>query len=72
MLKKMIVPVIVTVLFCLYMGFFGFTALLTPSPILFKIIFGGLPLLATFAMLYVAYERYKELKGGYEDDISNY
>ena len=69
--KKKIAPVVITVCSVLYYALF-FGVLLACLPGIFKIIFGVIPLLIALGMVYVCYERIKEIDGGEEDDISKY
>lgn len=70
-MKKMIAPIIVTVLVILYyVLYFGILIYLVPG--VFKIIIGIIPLIFTGLMIYVCVERIKEINGGEEDDLSKY
>ena len=69
--KKMIAPLVVTVLMILYfVVYFGFLVSVLPG--LWKYAFGILPLVFTGVILYVCVERIKEIKKGEEDDLSQY
>lgn len=70
-MKKMIAPIIVTVLVILYyVLYFGILIYLVPG--VFKIIIGIIPLIFTGLMIYVCVERIKEINGGEEDDLGKY
>ena len=70
-MKKMIAPIIVTVLVILYyVLYFGILIYLVPGG--FKIIIGIIPLIFTGLMIYVCVERIKEINGGEEDDLGKY
>jgi uncharacterized membrane protein len=70
-MKKMIAPIIVTVLVILYyVLYFGILIYVVPG--VFKIIIGIIPLIFTGLMIYVCVERIKEINGGEEDDLSKY
>ncbi len=70
--KKMIAPIVITVLFLLYVLFFvimiAFAMVEAPVIAVFAI---PLICLAT-ALIVVLRDRIKEIKGGEEDDLSNY
>ncbi len=69
--KKMVAPIVVTVLMIIYyVVYFGF--LITVVDGIFKILLGIIPLAFAGVMIYVCIERIKEIKGGEEDDLSKY
>ena len=69
--KKMIAPIIITVLTVLYyVIYFGFVIALLDG--LGKLLLGLLPLLLSAIMIAVCIERIKEIKKGEEDDLSKY
>ena len=71
--KKMIAPIIITVIFLLY--YVGFTLLcifLPETPLLFKILVGVLPLGFGGVIIYSLVTRIKEIRSGEEDDLSKY
>ncbi len=69
--KKMVSPIVVTVLMIIYyVVYFGF--LITVVDGIFKILLGIIPLAFAGVMIYVCIERIKEIKGGEEDDLSKY
>ena len=69
--KKMIAPIIITVLTVLYyVIYFGFVIALLDG--LGKLLLGLLPLLLSVIMIAVCIERIKEIKKGEEDDLSKY
>ena len=69
--KKMIAPIIVTVIMVLYYVFyFGFLITLLPS--IWKYALGIIPLGFSVVMVKVCIERINEIKKGEEDDISKY
>ena len=69
--KKMIAPIIVTVIMVLYyVVYFGFLISLLDG--IWKYALGIVPLLFSVLMIYVCIERIKEIKKGEEDDISKY
>ena len=69
--KKMIAPVVITVLFLLYLFFYGFFIWKATSLNGLAIIL-AVPLAALgIGMIYVLYTRIKEIRSGEEDDLSN-
>lgn len=71
--KKIIAPVIITILFVLYFIGFAVTCIVfTWIPFLVKLIAGVIPLLLAGVCIYVLLERIKEIRSGEEDDLSQY
>ena len=69
--KKMIAPIIITVIMVLYyVVYFGFLITLLPS--IWKYALGIIPLGFSVVMVKVCIERINEIKKGEEDDISKY
>ena len=69
--KKMIAPILVTVILALYYGvYFGF--LMTVLEGVWKYALGLFPILFTAVLVKVCIERIKEIKKGEEDDLSQY
>ena len=69
--KKIIAPIIVTVVMVLYyVAYFGFLMSLLPS--IWKCALGVIPLGFSVVMIKVCIERLNEIKKGEEDDISKY
>ncbi len=69
--KKMVAPIVITVLAVLYyIVYFGFIISLIDG--IFRILLGIIPVVLSAAMIYVCVERIKEIKGGEEDDLSQY
>ena len=70
--KKMIAPIIITILFLLYLAVYGMllikAAMAEPQAILL-----GVPLvLLGIGMVYTLFTRIREIRSGEEDDRSNY
>ena len=70
--KKMIAPIIITILFLLYLAVYGMllikAAMAEPQAILL-----GVPLvLLGIGMVYTLFTRMREIRSGEEDDLSNY
>ena len=69
--KKMIAPIVVTVIMVLYyIVYFGFLISLLDG--IWKYVLGIIPLVFSGIMIYVCIERINEIKKGEEDDISKY
>ena len=69
--KKLIAPIIVTVIMGLYyIAYFGFLIALIDG--IWKWLLGIIPLAFTVVMLKVCIERINEIKKGEEDDLSKY
>ncbi len=69
--KKMIAPIVVTVIMILYyVVYFGFLISLLDG--IWKYLLGVIPLAFSAVMVMVCIERIKEIKKGEEDDISKY
>ncbi|MBQ3707401.1 MAG: hypothetical protein II889_05755 [Clostridia bacterium] len=70
--RKMIAPIIITVLVILYfIAYFGLLIYLVENPVL-KLLLGIIPALLAAVMIYVCIQRIKEIKGGEDDDLSQY
>ena len=70
--KKMIAPIIITILFLLYLAVYGMllikAAMAEPQAILL-----GVPLvLLGIGMVYTLFTRIREIRSGEEDDLINY
>jgi len=70
--KKLIAPIIITILLVIYFGTFVVTCFYVPVPIAGKIIGFLIPLALICVSIFVLIERIKEIKGGEEDDLSKY
>ena len=69
--KKMVVPIVATVLLvAYYVAYFGFLISLLEG--IWRYLLGILPLAFSGVMIYVCIERIKEIKEGEEDDLSQY
>ena len=67
----MIAPIIITILFIVYLGFYGCMVMMTAS-IPVTIILSILLLALGIGMIYTLITRIKEIRSGEEDDLSNY
>lgn len=71
--KKMVAPIIITILFVLYyVGFACVCFFIDGIPLLVKIVFGAVPLILAAVCVYVLIERIEEIRSGEEDDLSEY
>jgi hypothetical protein len=70
--RKIIAPVVITVLLVLYLGFFMLTWLFNPVSLSIKLIGTLIPLSLIGVSVYVLVERIKEIRSGEEDDLSKY
>ncbi len=68
--KKMIAPIIITVLIVLYLVGFSIAALMILPSVWIWIVFGGIPLIFAGVMVAVCIQRMKEIRSGEEDDLS--
>ena len=69
--KKMIAPIIITILIVSYYIFY-FTILLTLPVGIWKYFFGIIPVVLAVVMICVCMQRIKEIKEGEEDDLGKY
>ena len=70
--KKMIAPIIITILFLLYLAVYG-TLLIKAAMAEPQVILMGIPLvLLGGGMVYVLFARIREIRSGEEDDLDNY
>ena len=67
----MVAPIIITILFVLYLVIYFAVIINTVSGIM-KILLGVVPLALAAIMIYVCIQRINEIKGGDEDDLSKY
>lgn len=71
--KKMIAPIVVAVIIiAYYIGIAVFMTLVSGIPMAFKILMIVVPLILAGVMFSVLISRIKEIKGGEEDDLSQY
>ena len=69
--KKMVAPIVVTLLMVLYyVVYFGFLITLVEG--IWKYVLGIIPLLFSAVTIAVCIDRIKEIKRGEEDDLSQY
>lgn len=72
LMKKMIAPVVVTILLVIYfILYFGvFISFIKSTAI--KIVFGAIPVVMSVVLIFVCIQRIKEIRSGEEDDLSKY
>lgn len=69
--KKMMAPIVITILVVLYyLLYFGLIISLIHG--IGAILLGVIPLVFGAVMIYVCIQRIKEIRGGEEDDLSQY
>ena len=69
--KKMIAPIIITILIVLYYVFY-FTIVIALPVGIWKFFLGIIPVVLAAIMIYVCVQRIKEIREGEEDDLSKY
>jgi hypothetical protein len=69
--KKMVAPILITILIVLYYVLY-FGIIISYLDGLLEILLGIIPLALSVVMIYVCVQRVKEIKGGEEDDLSQY
>ena len=71
--RKMIAPILVTVILVLYyIGFFLVCVLIEGIPLIGRVLAGILPLGLAGVSIAVLVERIREIRSGEEDDLSQY
>ena len=71
--KKLIAPIIITVLIVLYFVFYMFIGVsIAEIPMFMKILALIIPIGLIVLSIYMLFERIGEIKGGEEDDLSKY
>lgn len=70
--KKIIAPIIITVIICLYYMLFAILSICFPIPFIVKVFGIIIPLFFVAVCIYVLLERIKEIRSGEEDDLSKY
>ena len=70
--KKMIAPIIITILFVGYLVFYVILVLLASDFSPFTLLLAVPLILLGSGMAYVLYTRIKEIRSGEEDDLGNY
>lgn len=70
--KKLIAPIIITILILIYLFVYVFYLSREPMPPIVKLLVLAIPLGFMGVSIYVLYERIKEIRSGEEDDLSKY
>ncbi|NLL02934.1 MAG: hypothetical protein GX269_01370 [Clostridiales bacterium] len=70
--KKLIIPIIITVLIVAVLAFYAFIYISAPIPNALKVIISIFLLFLLSIAIYVLVERIKEVRSGEYDDISKY
>ena len=70
--KKMIAPIVVTVVVLLYYAVFFSVLISSIRSTVFKVLLATVPILIGGALIAVCIQRIKEIKGGEEDDLGQY
>lgn len=71
-MKKMIAPIIITIIILIVLISYGLIWLILPIPLVFKIVIGIVFLGLCGVSIFVFIERIKEIRSGEEDDLSKY
>ena len=71
-IKKMIAPIIIAVILCIYYIGFAIVCMAIPMAFIVKLILALIPLALAGVGIYVCIERIKEIRSGEEDDLSKY
>jgi len=71
-IKKIIAPVVVTILIICYLCMVALGIFRSTDSILMKILIGSIPLALIGVIVFVLIERIEEINGGEEDDLSKY
>ena len=71
--KKMIAPIVVAILLVVYFVVYGAILFFIPdAPAVFKVLGIAIPLIFGGYAIWAAKDRIEEIKGGEEDDLSQY
>ena len=70
--RKMIAPIIISGIVVIYYAVFFGLLITTLESTWMKLLLGIIPILLVATMIFVCVERIKEIKGGEEDDLSQY
>ena len=70
--KKMLAPILITIVFLLYLSVYVALIVMTAADTPLVILFGIPVLLLGAGMVYVLYTRIREIRSGEEDDLDNY
>jgi len=70
--KKMIAPIVITVLLVCYFMIYILICILIPIPLIVKILAAVIPLALAGVAIFCLVERINEIRSGEEDDLSKY
>ena len=70
--KKMVAPIIITILFLAILAGYGTVYFMIDLPIGVQLLLASILVALAVAMIFVLVGRIREIKGGEEDDLSNY
>lgn len=70
--RKLIAPIVITVIFLLYLGGYMFLLMNIPENILIRLLLAVPLILLGGGMIYVMVSRIREIRSGEEDDLGNY
>ena len=70
--KKMLAPILITIVFLLYLLVYVALIVMAAADTPLVILFGIPVLLLGIGMVYVLYTRIREIRSGEEDDLDNY
>lgn len=71
-MKKMIMPAVFSLIFLAFVAMYIFVILVSATPLMWKIIVGGLLVAVAAVMVFVFIQRFRELKEEEKDDLSKY
>jgi len=71
-LSKMVAPVIIVAIICMYYVALVIVLFLTKIPSIFKVTIGLISIIVSSLFVFVLAERIKEIRKGEEDDLSKY
>ena len=69
--KKIIMPIIITIIFIAYLVFYGYMVMITTNKTVTIVLF-VLLCASGIGMIYTLLTRIKEIRSGEEDDLSDY
>ena len=72
MLKKIIAPLVITIITIAYFLFYAYMCFVLLVPVFVKIVCGVIAVALICCIIFVFIERVNEIKGGEEDDLSKY
>lgn len=70
--KKMVAPIVITIVFLIVLAGYGTVYFMMDLPIGVQMLLASILVAFAIAMIHVLVGRIREIKGGEEDDLSNY